>query len=217
VKRWIFTILLFLLLVSGGAIVNVAVAWGCHWRATGTPGQRFSLDEDSAGMLFHRWGGQLTADEELWVDGERCAGRVSIVFFVLAPDRSSAPPEVLAIWEAGWPLRSLEGAQHWVKRGDFEERQRRNIMLWSPLGRNGGSSRLSLPLGWPLAPIWPGFVVDTLFYAVFLWLLIPGPFVLRRSIRVNRGRCPKCGYDLRGEHAAGCPEYGWGRELKEAV
>ena len=28
-KRWIFTILLFLLLVSGGAIVNVAVAWGC--------------------------------------------------------------------------------------------------------------------------------------------------------------------------------------------
>ena len=32
-KRWIFTILLFLILVSGGAIVNVAVAWGCAaWR-----------------------------------------------------------------------------------------------------------------------------------------------------------------------------------------
>ena len=36
----------------------------------------------------------------------------------------------------------------------------------------------------PLRPIWPGFAVNTLFYAALLWLLIPGPFVLRRFIRV---------------------------------
>jgi hypothetical protein len=64
----------------------------------------------------------------------------------------------------------------------------------------------------PLAIIWPGFVVNTLFYATVLWLLIPGPFVLRRMIRRRRRRCPKCGYDLRGQLGAGCPECGWNRQ-----
>ncbi len=60
----------------------------------------------------------------------------------------------------------------------------------------------------PLRPIWPGFAGNTLFYAAILWLLIPGPFALRRLIRRRRGLCPACGYDLRhGEHEA-CPECG---------
>jgi hypothetical protein len=76
------------------------------------------------------------------------------------------------------------------------------------------------PRGWlfrilPLQPLWSGFVVNTLFYTAIVWLLIRGPFVLRRLIRRRRGRCPKCGYDLRGQPpgpaAAACPECGWGR------
>ncbi len=42
----------------------------------------------------------------------------------------------------------------------------------------------------------PGFAVNTLLYATFLWLLIPGPFVLRRFIRVKRGLCPRCAYPM---------------------
>ncbi|MDY7109169.1 MAG: hypothetical protein SYC29_11095 [Planctomycetota bacterium] len=64
----------------------------------------------------------------------------------------------------------------------------------------------------PVRPIWPGFAINTLFYAIVLWLLIPGPFVLRRVIRIKRGRCPKCGYDLRHALSGGCPECGWKRE-----
>ncbi len=46
------------------------------------------------------------------------------------------------------------------------------------------------------------------FYAAILWVLIPGPFALRRLIRRRRGLCLACGYDLRhGEHEA-CPECG---------
>ncbi len=60
----------------------------------------------------------------------------------------------------------------------------------------------------PVRPFWPGFAVNTIFYAAILWLLIPGPFALRRFVRVKRGRCPACAYDLRhGEHDA-CPECG---------
>ncbi len=58
----------------------------------------------------------------------------------------------------------------------------------------------------PLLPIWPGFAVNTLFYATVLWLLIPGPFALRRLIRVRRGLCPACAYS-RGESDV-CSECG---------
>ena len=49
----------------------------------------------------------------------------------------------------------------------------------------------------PASPIWRGFAVNTLFYAVVVWLLIGGPFALRRFIRVRRGLCPKCAYPMR--------------------
>jgi len=58
----------------------------------------------------------------------------------------------------------------------------------------------------PVHPVWPGFLVNTLFYAIILWLLIPGPFVLRRLIRVRRDLCPKCTYPM-GESAV-CTECG---------
>jgi len=68
----------------------------------------------------------------------------------------------------------------------------------------------------PLGMIWPGFAVNTLLYAAVLWLLVPGPFALRRLVRHRRGLCLACGYDLtHGEHAA-CPECGWRREVKGA-
>ncbi len=58
----------------------------------------------------------------------------------------------------------------------------------------------------PVRPFWPGFAVNTLLYATFLWLLIPGPFVLRRFVRVRRGLCPACAYP-RGESDV-CSECG---------
>ncbi len=58
----------------------------------------------------------------------------------------------------------------------------------------------------PLGPIPLGFAVNTLFYAALLWLLIPGPFALRRFLRVKRGLCPKCAYPM-GESAL-CSECG---------
>ena len=65
----------------------------------------------------------------------------------------------------------------------------------------------------PHYPIWPGFPINTLFYAALLWLLIPGPFVLRRFLRVRHGLCPKCAYPI-GESAV-CTECG--RELPQRV
>ncbi len=66
----------------------------------------------------------------------------------------------------------------------------------------------------PLRPIWPGFAVNTVFYAALLWPLSCGPFALRRHIRRKRGLCVACGYDLRGGLEHGCPECGWRREAE---
>jgi len=66
-------------------------------------------------------------------------------------------------------------------------------------------------IGW--MPIFPGFLVNTLFYAAIWFGIFFGVAALRRFIRKKRGRCVKCSYDLRGTpgDAKGCPECGWGR------
>ena len=59
----------------------------------------------------------------------------------------------------------------------------------------------------PLRPIWPGFVLDTLCFALLWWLAINALHSLRRHARARRGLCPRCGYNLTGATDA-CPECG---------
>jgi len=101
---------------------------------------------------------------------------------------------------AGLPLRAVEGA-YW---------------------RAAGTPTAGTPKATPdavvvvpanglkilLRPIWPGFAINTVFYAAILWLFALGPFAARRVIRRKRGHCIKCGYDLRGAEHEVCPECG---------
>ena len=57
----------------------------------------------------------------------------------------------------------------------------------------------------PLTLVWPGFAINSAFYAA-VSLLPFGPFALRRFIRTKRGLCPKCAYPV-GESAV-CTECG---------
>ncbi len=66
----------------------------------------------------------------------------------------------------------------------------------------------------PYRPIWPGFAINTILFAAILWLPF-APFHLRRYVRVKRGHCIKCNYDLRGTSGGVCPECG--KELCEVV
>jgi hypothetical protein len=61
----------------------------------------------------------------------------------------------------------------------------------------------------PTVPLWPGFLVDTAFWggaAFVVWSVRGGAGFVRRGVRRRRGRCVRCGYELKG--LAVCPECG---------
>jgi hypothetical protein len=59
-----------------------------------------------------------------------------------------------------------------------------------------------------IRPLWPGFLLNTLFYAAILAALFFVPVQVRRTLRRRRGRCIACNYDRRGFPDAPCPECG---------
>jgi hypothetical protein len=62
----------------------------------------------------------------------------------------------------------------------------------------------------PIRPIWPGFAINTIFYAAILWVVFLVPRSVKRLRRRAKGCCIHCGYDLRGQPADSktCPECG---------
>ena len=217
-----------LLLLVGGAIINVAVAW-------------------AAVAFVHPYSGNHRAARE-WVDGPIPweINRWDSCFVTLCISRFSAatpsapheigllkPHEVIPAWSriqrpvlpgpppnlaaldvghvmadqaSGWPRRAL-----WCAWGTAD--LSRDVNYFSPIERD----RWSIPVAsakfprsaLPLRPLWPGFAINTVFYAFVLWLLFAAPFALRRRRRIRRDLCPKCAYDLRGStDAALCPECG---------
>jgi hypothetical protein len=221
-KRRLAKLLVFLLL---GAIVNVAVAWGSAVSVSmyGEP------DDCAIGRLHNaRW--------SLWsvllfskVGSDFC-------YSTLYSDRRHQPPSdspgaivpewfpdhlawttearahVLAGEARGWPCRALRAL--WeidLRDGVNGHRVVSGIDLISfpwrtPVG-------VTLPRILPLRPIWPGFAINTIFYAAALWVVFLIPGMIKRTRRRFRGLCIHCGYDLRGQTTAidgerRCPECG---------
>jgi hypothetical protein len=244
VKRRLVKLVVFLLL---GAIVNVAVAWGCLcWApiASETPLRVPTAAENS---IWHRFidtekdatctvRSQAKGITYLQISGAiqpntfritpTADGRVSGVSEETWPNTTFG--KIVVMFIAGWPMRSLSGAR-------FESR--------SPIGQQpGGSTWISFQGGshnddpWltypprddtayksaipttmtrdgkkqyrllPLRPVWPGFAINTVFFAMILWTLFAAPFALRRRRRIRRGLCPACAYPV-GDSAV-CTECG---------
>ena len=196
-KRRLLIIGMFLLL---GAVVNVAVAWGASISMSRAKLSAAGLlPEEEAKTLWHEYVGVAAPGE---VAGERYDGLTIRFIFLL---RGSTGDQVYVFVQSGWPTRSMEGSASALAALDDSSLVESHFLTQTDVG----------PFDYgllPLRPTWPGFAVNTIFYAALLWLLIPGPFVLRRFLRVRRGLCPKCAYPI-GESSV-CTECGG--ELKRA-
>ena len=194
-KRRLTKLVVFLLL---GAVVNVAVAWGCALRELWNSLEGHEpTDYDIRWWDAHVPEGFPAVPDEV---GEQSAFGVSETF--MFSERSSqpiSPPSVAIRRRAGLPMRSLEGSA-W---GDYRYGRRR-VIEQSQLKLLKDRERF------PLRPIWPGFAINTVLYATILWLLTLASIASRRFDRRKRGRCINCGYDLRGASGGGgvCPECG---------
>ncbi|MCI0348786.1 MAG: hypothetical protein L0Z53_05115, partial [Acidobacteriales bacterium] len=103
------------------------------------------------------------------------------------------------VTRSGFPCDSmmLDRWAAWYSYVDGESR-----MTWRGgiLFPQGNGTHLSLNA------LWPGFAINTIFYATFLWLLFAAPGLVRRRIRIKRGLCPACAYPV-GESPT-CTECG---------
>ncbi len=216
-KRRLFKLVVFLLL---GAIVNVAVAWGCA-----TTLDLFYTEAVSA---------YRTSAEGKWqVEALRRVGATVIESargtYPYGESESDPPPERLIPSWAPADLYSAELANHvrlidargfpmlslWCeKRARIKIAPKFDVLgaIHTPLP----PFEMRIPRALPLRSIWPGFAINTLFYATLLWLFILGPLALRGVIRRKRGLCLQCAYDLRGDFSSGCPECGWRRKEEDA-
>ena len=213
-RRRLLIAAIFLL---AGAVVNVAVAWGIALAVE-------PVVNDSWNTGMTRSSGDYWSVSQIRRPGSLHAGSARFRE-VPAPDHVDTPgPADLAPSWSGFDVPSLEFASG-LADSDCRMVDARGwpaLTLWyesdTPDGWEAtgiaGGIKLSgyweheyrIPKALPLRPIWSGFAVNTVFYAAILWLLIPGPFALRRFIRVKRGLCPKCAYPM-GESAV-CSECG---------
>ncbi len=211
-KRHLLIIAIFLLL---GAVVNVAVAWGCailsewpplsltdtdnpqwprnvpaHW-----PPVRNDLEGKSLGLHSRRSVARRVDRDDKFALTEA---------FVIDVIRVGWP-SVAFQWDS-WLELEISGGSKATNRFDGHPPYTVWLIGLKPpdlLIRQPNSQWRRLPIR---PATWLGLSANTLFYAGLLWLLIPGPFALRHLLRLRRGLCPKCAYPM-GESSV-CTECG---------
>lgn len=103
----------------------------------------------------------------------------------------------------GWPLLALRGGLRTPAPGRYfydstgVRVELSEVRCWIiPVHLPAQRARLDEYKWLPLCPLWPGFAVNTVFYATILWLMLAAPFALRRRLRARRGQCQQCGYPI---------------------
>ena len=202
-------VLLVLLFIAGGAIVNVAVAWGCVWFMSWPPQPLVAVKPPDL-----RWveANRKTNDP---IGRHHVARSRGVVTDGYCTPRGTYSRVLVKRHRAGWPRLSLEG-------GSWDVIAEPALKPWGETARviaidaipifRGPDPDDVTPL--PVRPLWPGFAINTIFYAAIPWIVFACPGVVKRIRRRRRGQCVHCGYDLRGQPAAAhgqstkCPECG---------
>lgn len=93
--------------------------------------------------------------------------------------------------EAGWPWRCLRAETKYLASIGWTTPQ---YVLPLPTWPNARRGAVISDL--PLQPMWGGLAINTLVFAIGLWLVFGAPGAIRRSWRRRKGQCAACGYPI---------------------
>lgn len=172
-----------------GTIMNLAVAWAFAFAFAPPPGIWGGL----AGQADHSrsWAAEVvgTSDDQTlaWIDATSSASerrnlgtRERTVLY------GSGRTYSAVMLEAGWPFHSFVATERHASNWLQEKRFHMIVFVT----RSGSEVHL------PYKPLWGGMLFNTAFYAGLLWVLLFGPFALRRARRARRGLCLACAYPI---------------------
>jgi hypothetical protein len=209
--RRILAVALFLL---AGALTSIALAWTIELRLAwrGVP-------QDRPGDTFWYPAGKFNQVCTLYRDFGYREYHVSWTFSgeLDASRRKAVPSEV-----PGWvrrPDNRLEclsgtcsfGFPFPCMKWDYTDLMETPSTTTNQIEYQS-ALRLYLPTRYayarlPVRPLAAGLVANSAICASLLFLLTLFPRILRRHLRLRRGHCPACNYDLRGQSTL-CPECG---------
>ncbi len=130
------------------------------------------------------------------------------------PPSSLPPQHVLNRMEFGFPFRCLFSQASWLHTAlsTAEPKLHQGILLtWRPEWIMIQNTLYTSQL--PLAPIWRGLLLNTTSFGLVSFLCWRGYVHARAVLRLRRGHCSQCGYDL--QSLSMCPECGL--LLKETI
>ena len=218
-KRWLFKVVVFLLL---GAIINIAVAWGCIrirfnapssysdaenggvWEAEGKYNHWLVTRylRPGACVISSQW---ADPDIHVTLSGPWPENRPEPLIpfwasFVAPPDL----PNSVGVWHyrwidaRGWPCLALWAG---IACDTTTHANNDSVEVIGGFALDGptlGSMR-SVSINQrllPFYPVWYGFALNSTFYAAGIWLCFVFPLAVRRWRRIKRGLCPKCAYPV---------------------
>ncbi len=175
-----------LLLLIGGAIVNLTVAWGLpaiwheQWRSDAwriSIGMMSETSTPEPGRIVERRDGKTYMADHTQVTPSkiRTTWRIRAPWYAVEASRPRLHHLEDRVLQSGWPLLAFQG-----------EMTELHLQVEPVAG----------PTPRPMRPIFPGFLINTLFYTAVLWLVSFAPFTARRLIRRRGGQCAKCAYPI---------------------
>ncbi len=195
------------MLLAAGAVLNLAVAWGCV-LSHGPLGPKAALIQnpiDGLPRIFRITSqvGQETVSPFWWTaigeDDPRVGTYRGRVWW---PRGERFWNRSIHVQANGWPCFTLLGwwAAETETSADGEEGVMTYDTPWAIVidrdwfGRSAGGGVNDVLF--PLRPMWRGAVGNTLFYGCILCLLWFGVAALRRATRRRRGLCVRCAYPI---------------------
>jgi ribose/xylose/arabinose/galactoside ABC-type transport system permease subunit len=197
-RRLSWTILIFL---SLGAVLTVALAFAFSCLEI-----RKNADPQlTAALRRSKWIDQDAQPEPStdvqWLHSTYSASGSDIIVYGQRRD-------MYQVHRAGWPCRAMMG----VVDGDVIRGTRMPCAFTTHGAASLGTPvelYVQIPTGGkplpvfarsavvlPLRPLWPGFALSTVFWAVLLWLLWMLPRGARSVVWFVRRRCVHCGYPI---------------------